>query len=200
MRLAIIAINLLLFVILMTTAVFAESYPVFNKFVEAPKQHIKFCKKWPNHCVVIGTKQPAKFTIDTLAKLTHINAWGNRVIKQVEDSKKEDLWQFPVDYKGDCEDIQIFKRAHLLAEGFSSSQLLLTMVWSEKTKWHAVLVVRTTEGEYVLDNITNEIMSVEETIISKGYIYYWRQSVVDPKQWVELTSANFNTSFFKERK
>jgi predicted transglutaminase-like cysteine proteinase len=198
-RMILIASFLTFLTFLFATLANAESYPRFDKFVEAPNQHKIFCKKWPNHCVKIGTDQPAKFDLNNFAKMDHVNRWGNETMKPKIDPPGTDVWEYPKDRIGDCDEYSIFKRAHLLAEGFSSSQLLLTVVWSPRTKWHRVLTVRTNNGDYILDNLSKDVLSVEETIIKYGYVYYWRQSIVNPKQWVQLTSADFSTAFFRRK-
>ena len=50
---------------------------------------------------------------------------------------------------------------------------------------HAVLTVKTDRGEYILDNLTDDILLWSET----PYGYYKRQSQDDPNQWVWLDDA-----------
>lgn len=53
---------------------------------------------------------------------------------------------------GDCEDSALAKRKALLDAGASIDDLRLATCWIETGEYHAVLVVSTDEGEYVLDN------------------------------------------------
>ena len=47
---------------------------------------------------------------------------------------------------------------------------------------HAVLTVKTNRGEFILDNLTDEILLWSQT----PYRYYKRQSQEDPNVWVWL--------------
>lgn len=53
---------------------------------------------------------------------------------------------------GDCEDFSLAKRAALLAAGANHSDLHLVTCFTESHEFHAVLVVDTDEGSFVLDN------------------------------------------------
>jgi predicted transglutaminase-like cysteine proteinase len=53
---------------------------------------------------------------------------------------------------GDCEDFALAKRAALLAAGADHSDLHLATCFIETGGFHAVLVVDTNEGSFVLDN------------------------------------------------
>ena len=53
---------------------------------------------------------------------------------------------------GDCEDFALAKRAALLAAGSDRSDLHLVTCFTESGEFHAVLVVDTDEGSFVLDN------------------------------------------------
>ena len=64
--------------------------------------------------------------------------------------KKEDFWTV-ADNQGDCEDYALAKRKLLIEMGYESSCRLATC-WTETGEYHAVLVVTTEEGDYVLDN------------------------------------------------
>ena len=51
---------------------------------------------------------------------------------------------------------------------------------------HAVLTVRTDEGDYVLDNLTDAIKPWEET----GYRYLKRQSTTHTGRWVTIREGS----------
>jgi predicted transglutaminase-like cysteine proteinase len=53
---------------------------------------------------------------------------------------------------GDCEDFALAKRAALLAAGADRSELHMVLCYTEKGQFHAVLVVDTNEGSFILDN------------------------------------------------
>lgn len=65
---------------------------------------------------------------------------------------------------GDCEDYALTKRKQLLVEGAPPSSLSLATCWAEKEKlnYHATLIVRTTDGDYVLDNNFDKPMPADK--------------------------------------
>jgi len=106
--------------------------------------------------------------------LNRVNGDMNGAIEERTDLKNygvDDYWNTPLEdgrHAGDCEDYVLEKQRALLAAGVSRRALnigLVTTSWGES---HAVLLVATTEGEYVLDNLSPWIVS-------------WRQA---PYRWV----------------
>ena len=67
-------------------------------------------------------------------------------------------------------------------EGYPRQGLLVTVVRDEKGDGHAVLTVKTNKGEYVLDNLDDEVRAWNKT----RYRFVKRQSQTDPNQWVDL--------------
>jgi predicted transglutaminase-like cysteine proteinase len=91
-------------------------------------------------------------------KVAAVNSYINQ-ISYVEDSKnygQSDYWATPVEFfrkGGDCEDFAIAKYASLRALGFSTEQLRIAIVQDKiKNIAHAILIVYTEDGTYVLDN------------------------------------------------
>ena len=91
------------------------------------------------------------------------------------------FWPIPLT-KGDCEDYVILKRKRLMALGWPASALLITVVRDERGDGHAVLTVRTIQGDFILDNKTDEIKVWHRT----RYDYIMRQSYLNPKLWMSL--------------
>jgi predicted transglutaminase-like cysteine proteinase len=108
-----------------------------------------------------------------MAELKSVNRTVNREFKQRDDDPGlvGDRWELPnaVD-GGDCEDLAIMKKAELLKRGWPASTLLLT-VGTLNGGGHAVLTVRTSDGDLVLDNMTDTIKPWTRT----PYTYYARQ-------------------------
>lgn len=91
-------------------------------------------------------------------KVAGVNDYINAV-RYVEDSQnygKSDYWATPVEFfarGGDCEDYAIAKYASLRALGFRADQMRIAIVQDKiKNIPHALLVVYTDEGSFVLDN------------------------------------------------
>jgi predicted transglutaminase-like cysteine proteinase len=70
----------------------------------------------------------------------------------------------------------------LIARGWPSGVLLMTVVRDEKNEGHAVLTARTTQGDFILDNKIDVVRLWNQT----PYHYVMRQSYMDPKVWVSL--------------
>ena len=146
--------------------------------IDAPQQHKDFCARSPAHCERIGTLDRMELNIYRLAELDEVNRIVNRTVRPRPDVGP-DVWEYPRSGAGDCEDFAIKKRAMLINKGWSSSQLLLTIVHTG-TEGHAVLLARTSGGDFVLDNMTDSVMKPSAT----GYTFMARQSHVNPVAWV----------------
>lgn len=98
---------------------------------------------------------------DQMKLLNKINQQVNRTVKKANDSDlygQEEYWALPrlVDGKlyGDCEDFALEKRRQLIAAGVPESALSLAVAVTARGEGHAVLMVSTKSGDWVLDNLT----------------------------------------------
>lgn len=62
-----------------------------------------------------------------------------------------DFWQDNARV-GDCEDYALAKRRLLMEAGYDSHKMHVATCWTERGEYHAVLIVETERGHYVLDN------------------------------------------------
>lgn len=92
------------------------------------------------------------------AQIEAVNDYINKV-RYIEDKNnwgKSDYWATPIEFfgkGGDCEDFAVAKFASLRSLGFSSEQLRIAIVQDKiKNIAHAILIVYTDEGTFVLDN------------------------------------------------
>jgi len=82
---------------------------------------------------------------------------------------------------GDCEDYAITKKHELIRRGWRADQLRMVAVITETGERHAVLVVATDRGDYVLDN--REARPVPWHKLP----YLWvQQQVTDGSMWEDL--------------
>lgn len=98
----------------------------------------------------------------------------------------EELWNLPAVY-ADCDDYAAVKRKVLLDAGFPASALLLTHVNDSSGGSHLVLAVRTTEGDFMLDNLNNNVKRWNQM----GYQAV--HSVVNPRDsesWLRVGAGN----------
>jgi predicted transglutaminase-like cysteine proteinase len=146
-----------------------------------------FCRKNPADCVLQKTEAKDSFTLtpEKWKTILETNVKVNQSIEPVSDTDhwgKPESWDYPSDGKGDCEDYAILKRGLLIRAGIPASALLMTVVINRKGEGHAVLTLKSDRGDFVLDNVINEILAWE----SSGYRFVQRQSETDPNEWVRL--------------
>ncbi len=120
-----------------------------------PQGYIDFCLNNERACVLEGDSL-ISWTPDVRARIDAINTAVNAEIAFVSDSEAlglEDEWNYPRNCKGDCEDIALEKRRRLVAAGFPSASLTMATVFHEVQFFpHAVLLVESSKGTWVLDN------------------------------------------------
>ena len=149
---------------------------------------IRFCKQRPEECAV-KSFEPATITLTPQAweMLTRVNRQVNATIRSMTDMEHwgvEDRWGFAEDGYGDCEDYQLVKRERLVAAGFPRRALRMTAVLDEDGAPHAVMMVRTDRGNFILDNKRNTVLPWRQT----GYIYLQREGGTG-STWVSLGGA-----------
>lgn len=134
-----------------------------GRFTIAPFAHVLFCKANPSECN--GTQPNYERHIDDLALVKTINEEVNdAIIPQMEigTGTKADVWKiFPL--AGDCDDYVVSKRSRLIAAGWEPRNLRIAVAFTRSGQGHAVLVVSTKGGDYVLDNRTNRIVLWHKT-------------------------------------
>lgn len=152
---------------------------------QPPYGFVAFCERMPQECVVTS-QDDARYqaTPQALSELDEVNRAVNHEIEPATDLEVYgvvEYWTLPKT-RGDCEDYQLLKRHRLIARGWPSSSLLMTVVRDEKNEGHAVLTARTTQGDFILDNKVDVVRLWNQT----PYHYVMRQSYMDPKVWVSL--------------
>lgn len=145
--------------------------------------HAVFCLSYPEECRVKGvTFRRGRIKLDERRRdeLTKVNYSINRAITPTIGPTNviEQKWKISPE-RGDCNDYAVTKRHELLTKGWPSSALLLAEVVTNWGEHHLVLVVRTREGDFVLDNLTDRIRHWSET----SYRWVKIQSGRDPKLW-----------------
>jgi predicted transglutaminase-like cysteine proteinase len=148
----------------------------------------RFCQQRPEECAV-DPSEPATIALTPQAwkTLVQVNRQVNGSIKAVTDQDHwsvEDRWDFAEDGYGDCEDFQLVKRKRLVEAGFPRRALRMTVVIDEDGAGHAVMMVRTDRGDFILDNKTNAILPWQQT----GYTYVKREGD-DGSAWASLGGA-----------
>jgi predicted transglutaminase-like cysteine proteinase len=146
---------------------------------------VRFCEAMPKECAS-DHGQEARFdaSAERLKQLDEINRSVNQAIAPATDMEVygvAEYWTLPRT-RGDCEDYALLKRHDLILKGWPVSALLMTVVRDEKGEGHAVLTARTVQGDFILDNKTDEVRLWNKT----PYQYVMRQSYLNPRVWVAL--------------
>ena len=110
----------------------------------------------------------------SVTPLTDMEMWG-----------QEELWSYPTNGAGDCEDYALEKRRRLMQFGVPAGDLLLTVVRQPNGEGHAVLTVRTSLGEFILDNLDARVLAWNET----EYTYLKRQSERNSGVWIAINDG-----------
>jgi predicted transglutaminase-like cysteine proteinase len=87
---------------------------------------------------------------------------------------------------GDCNDYAVTKRAELLDRGWAARTLLLSEVVTSWGEHHLVLVVRTSAGDVILDNLTPQI----RPWLRAPYRWLRMQTPKNPNFWTTLDTRN----------
>lgn len=126
--------------------------PVMEVGFEYPP-YADFCSRNPRECDAFG-KSVISFNEFPRELFILINQEVDADIKFAEDREeynKEDYWDFPVNGRGDCEDIALEKRRRLASLGIPRAALRLIVGQHKRSLYsHAILSIETTEGTFIL--------------------------------------------------
>ena len=150
-----------------------------------PIGHYEFCKSSPAECSTATPDRGAVRMSEALwNRISNINAAVNAEIRPMSDIDifgKDEVWAYPTDGVGDCEDYVLEKRRQL-SRSIPLSNLLITVVRKKNGEGHAVLTVRSDQGDFILDNLTDEVKTWDKT----GYRFLKRQASSHTGRWVSL--------------
>lgn len=151
---------------------------------------VDFCQRHPEECQDNDqVAQDINLTSEALRKISQINVQVNKSIDPITDQDQWgviDQWDFPNQGRGDCEDYALLKRQKLIESGFPKSALLLTVVKEQNGDGHSVLTLKTDRGDYVLDNLNNQVKPWNKT----NYRFVKRQSQSSPNIWVAIEAGS----------
>lgn len=153
-----------------------------------PIGHYDFCQRLPAECNIKSRSAPA-------ARMDE-HAWNvvrdvNRAVNaryiartDLEAYGVEEYWTYPTVF-ADCEDYALQKRKELAQLGFALSDLLITVVRKPDGEGHAVLTLRTTDGDFILDNLDNDVLAWNQT----PYTFLKRQATFNTGRWVTIENG-----------
>jgi predicted transglutaminase-like cysteine proteinase len=149
---------------------------------------VQLCRDIPEECGVdVGERSVINLTQELWDLVVSVNREVNQRIMAISDRDHwgvEDRWNYPDDGAGDCEDIQLLKRKLLIERGLPRRALRMTVVIDEEGAGHAVMMVRTDRGDFILDNRRMSVLPWTQT----GYVYVKAEGQ-DGKEWMSLGGA-----------
>jgi predicted transglutaminase-like cysteine proteinase len=156
------------------------NYINFKAPVLGPFAYTHFCMRYTEDCKVRGRsfRRPRAVAL-TEARWNDIQMINQRVNAAIKPKRyindtSFDTWRIGPT-QGDCNDYVVTKRHELLARGWPSRALLLAEVVTASGEHHLVLVVRTNEQDFVLDNLNANVRPWSRT----GY------------KWVRVQSPSY---------
>ncbi len=171
--------------------------PVLNQQAGRPVGHVNYCERYQTDCGPNAVVTNIPLNEKTFAKLNKVNRRVNNWVQPEDDNElygEDELWEYPDNGYGDCEDYVLAKRGALMDQGMSASALLITVVRYTRPATgetpaeiigHAVLTVVTDKGDLILDNLEPEILAWHRTV----YEYRSRQDVANSKRWRPIDTS-----------
>lgn len=107
----------------------------------------------------------------TDAELRDLATFTNQAVNDMVTSKRDidlygisDYWTIPYNGFGDCEDYAMLKKLMLLQRGVDPERLFMVVArLPSSNEYHAVLAIRLEDGDYIMDNLTNEFLHWRDT-------------------------------------
>jgi predicted transglutaminase-like cysteine proteinase len=120
----------------------------------APMAFSRFCLQYREECQIRHLHNAVGLSGARWGEVARVNAEVNRAIAPRPDDGDvvNETWLVAPE-AGNCHDYAVTKRHDLLALGWPSRALLLAEVVTHWGEHHLVLVVRTSEGDFVADNL-----------------------------------------------
>lgn len=149
-----------------------------------PFAHVLFCTRTPAECADSSGPSSVELTREKKRELMEVNRRINYQINPQNDDAGAiggDEWSL-APKSGDCEDYAITKRHALISQGWPASALRLAVARTSWGEGHLVLIVRTSKGDMVLDNMTNAVRNWRRS----GLTWNMIQSSGNPRVWYHI--------------
>lgn len=123
----------------------------------APFAHVRFCLASPAECRDGSGESTVELSAAKLNLLKSVNRRVNAaIVPEMPDGPE--TWVINPE-RGNCHDYAVTKRHELVRAGWPSASLRLAVAYTRSGIGHLVVIVRTTEGDLVLDNLTDRIVA-----------------------------------------
>lgn len=150
-----------------------------QKSAKAPRGFAAVCGRYRWACSSGGGSVSDARKLELARK---INSSVNRSVTSATDAAlygREEYWTLPDNGRGDCEDYSLLKMKRLIEAGVPSRDLMLATVLTGRAEHHVVLVLRTGEGDYFLDNLRGSLRTWERS----GYTVVKMQNPRRKSSW-----------------
>lgn len=162
----------------------------FGNFTLPPMAYTQFCLRYKDQCKtehIVFRGGPVRLTEQRWEDLKEVNRSVNSAITAEPNTEGLAGEKWLIDpSRGDCNDYAVSKRSQLLARGWPARALLLSEVVTSWGEHHLILVVRTSAGDLLLDNLTPQIRPWTRA----PYRWVRMQTPKNPNFWASLGSRN----------
>lgn len=151
----------------------------------APSGAASICQTYSWACASINQSVSADRRFDLVRS---VNARVNHSVRAINDDRQygvEEHWALPTSTGGDCEDFALLKKRELIAAGINPQRLFIATTLDARRNPHAVLVFRSDDGDFVLDNLTDSVRRWHET----RYLFLVMQDPERPAGWVKIYAS-----------
>jgi predicted transglutaminase-like cysteine proteinase len=186
--------------LLMPLMIWATSASADSEFMKTggrtvmPLGMFELCTKIPDECKQkTGSGLPTEFTDELWATANEINDSVNAIPSATDMAMwgEEEVWSYPdtnPGWKADTEDYVLEKRRRLMKAGLPPSNLLITVAKTPSGDGQALLTMRTTKGDFILDDREPRILPWRET----DYRFLKRQSETTSGAWFTIEDDRGN--------
>ena len=176
----------------------APAQPAARRLVNAPPGFDDSCRRYQWFCTnrTPGVRPVGQADLLDLAR--KINRRVNLAVSQLSDPENygvADYWTLPANGNGDCEDFVLQKYKLLLDAGADSRDLSIAVVLDRQGDNHAVLVLRHSSGDLVLDSLVSRIRPWNRT----GYTFLAMQTGGDKTQWEVVMNQPRDSNVLAQR-
>ncbi|MCV2878813.1 transglutaminase-like cysteine peptidase [Sedimentimonas flavescens] len=149
----------------------------------APSGARALCQQYDWACAT--SQAPVQRVADEFRLIKAVNSQVNRAVRSIDDKRQYGVaenWALPTKRGGDCEDFALLKKYELIRRGIDPQRLLIATALDRKRNPHAVLIYRSDQGDYVLDNLTSQVKTWKST----RYFFLRMQDPAKPSRWMNV--------------
>ena len=161
----------------------SDAFLTARMTVSSPAGASNLCARYGWACSRSASPRPISGPDLDLA--IRMNRQINREVRSISDQGqygRPEYWALPTGRGGDCEDFALIKKKRLIEAGLDPQMLLISTALDRDRNAHAVLIMRTVQGDFVLDNLRDEVLHWRQT----GYTYLRMQDPRNPAGWTAV--------------